>query len=115
MSGCMVEGAQDFLIRGQVDCAPLAHALANAMEREQIACAEQTLRFVDLLTGLPNHGCFNMFAERDRKIAELLGTRWMILPCREASGSPYRNSWRAGPRFGAGSNGGTITPRQHGH
>jgi PleD family two-component response regulator len=73
------EGAQDFLIRGQVDCSPLAHALGNAMEREQIACAEQTLRFVDLLTGLPNHGCFNMFAERDRKIAELLGTRWMIL------------------------------------
>jgi GGDEF domain-containing protein len=73
------EGAQDFLIRGQVDCAPLAHALNNAVERERIASAAQALRFIDPLTGLANLASFTVFAERDRKLAELLGTRWMIL------------------------------------
>jgi PleD family two-component response regulator len=73
------EGAQDFLIRGQVDCAPLAHALNNAVERERIASAAQALRFIDPLTGLANLASFTVFAERDRKLAELLGKRWMIL------------------------------------
>jgi two-component system, cell cycle response regulator len=73
------EGAQDFLIRGEVDCQPLAHALSNAMERERIASAAQALRFIDPLTGLANLASFTVFAERDRKLAELLGTRWMIL------------------------------------
>jgi PleD family two-component response regulator len=73
------EGAQDFLIRGQVDCAPLAHALRNAVERERLVAAEQTVRFLDPLTGLANLGCFELFAERDRKVAERLGVRWMVL------------------------------------
>jgi DNA-binding NarL/FixJ family response regulator len=73
------EGAQDFLIRGQVDCAPLAHALRNAVERERLVAAEQTVRFIAPLTGLANLCCFDMFAERDRKLAERLGVRWMIL------------------------------------
>lgn len=73
------EGAQDFLIRGEVDCEPLAHALSNAVERERIASAAQALRFIDPLTGLANLGSFTVFAERDRKLAELLGTGWMIL------------------------------------
>ena len=73
------EGAQDFLIRGQVDCGPLSHALSNAVERERLASAAQALRFIDPLTGLANLASFTVFAERDRKLAELLGTRWMIL------------------------------------
>ena len=73
------EGAQDFLIRGQVDCAPLAHAIRNAVERERLVAAEQAVRFIDSLTGLANLGCFELFAERDRKLAERLGIRWMIL------------------------------------
>ena len=73
------EGAQDFLIRGQVDCAPLAHALRNAVERERLVAAEQAVRFIDSLTGLANLGCFELFAERDRKLAERLGIPWMIL------------------------------------
>ena len=73
------EGAQDFLIRGQVDCAPLAHALRNAVERERLVAAEHTVRFIDPLTGLANLCCFDLFAERDRKLAERLGTRWMIV------------------------------------
>jgi PleD family two-component response regulator len=73
------EGAQDFMIRGQVDCAPLAHALRNAMERERLVAADQAARFRDPLTGLPNMGCFAMLAERDRKLAERLGARWMVM------------------------------------
>ncbi len=73
------EGAQDFVIRGQIDCAPLAHALRNAVERERLVAAEHTVRFIDPLTGLANLCCFDAFAERDRKLAERLGTRWMIL------------------------------------
>src|SRR5215813_7910671 len=73
------EGAQDFLIRNEIDCAPLAHALRNATERQRLVMAAQAARFRDLLTGLPNLGCFAMLADRDRRLAEKLGARWMVV------------------------------------
>lgn len=73
------EGAQDFLIRGQIDCDPLAHAIRNAVERQRLMAAEQSVRFLDSLTGLPNQNCFEMFAARDLKLAGKLGTRWMVM------------------------------------
>ena len=35
----MREGAQDFLLKEQVDCAPLAHALRHAIERHKFVTA----------------------------------------------------------------------------
>ncbi len=73
------EGAQDFLIRNEIDCAPLARALRNAIERHRLVLAAQASRFRDPLTGLANLGCFAMLADRDRRLAEKLDTRWMVL------------------------------------
>jgi diguanylate cyclase (GGDEF)-like protein len=75
----MREGAQDFLFRKQVDCAPLAHAMRNAIERHRLLAAARAATITDSLTGLPNRGGFLTFADRDRKIAERLGRRLMIL------------------------------------
>jgi diguanylate cyclase (GGDEF)-like protein len=73
------EGAQDFLIKKELDCAPLAHAIRNAVERHRLVAAMRASSTIDSLTGLPNRGGFLMYADRDRKIAERLGRRLMIL------------------------------------
>ncbi len=38
-AGMMREGAQDYLLKEQVDCAPLAHALRHAIERHKFVTA----------------------------------------------------------------------------
>ena len=73
------EGAQDFLIRKQTDCAPLSHAIRNAVERHRLLSALQACSITDSLTGLPNRGAFLTAADRDRKLAERLGRRLMIV------------------------------------
>jgi diguanylate cyclase (GGDEF)-like protein len=73
------DGAQDFLIKRQIDCAPLAHAMRNAIERHRLLSATRAASMIDSLTGLPNRGGFLTFADRDRKLAERLGRRLMVL------------------------------------
>jgi diguanylate cyclase (GGDEF)-like protein len=73
------EGAQDFLIKKQIDCAPMAHAMRNAIERHRLLAATRAASMMDSLTGLPNRGGFLTFADRDRKLAERLGRRLMVL------------------------------------
>jgi diguanylate cyclase (GGDEF)-like protein len=73
------EGAQDFLMKKQVDCAPLAHAIRNAIERHRLLAAARAGAMADPLTGLPNRSAFVTLADRDRKLAERLGRRMMIL------------------------------------
>src|SRR5258706_7706517 len=73
------DGAQDFLIKKQIDCAPLAHAMRNAIEGQRLVSATRAASMIDSLTGLPNRGGFLTFADRDRKLAERLGRRLMVL------------------------------------
>jgi PleD family two-component response regulator len=73
------EGAQDFLLKEQVDCAPLAHALRNAIERHRVLNAARASAIADQLTGLPNRSGFFAFADRDRMLAGRLGRRLMII------------------------------------
>jgi len=73
------DGAQDFLIKKQIDCAPLAHAIRNAIERHRLLSATRASSMIDSMTGLPNRGGFLTFADRDRKLAERLGRRLMVL------------------------------------
>lgn len=73
------DGAQDFLITRRIDCAPFAHAIRNAIERQRILAATRSASIIDSLTGLTNRGGFFTFADRDRKLAERLGRRLMIL------------------------------------
>jgi len=75
----MREGAEDFLLKLQVDCGPLAHALRNAILRRRLLAAARAAALTDSLTGLPNRAGFLAIAARDRKLAERLGLRWMLL------------------------------------
>jgi PleD family two-component response regulator len=72
-------GAQDFLVKKQVDCAPLAHAMRNAIERHRLLTASRAASTHDALTGLLNRGGFLAAADRDRKLAERLGSRLMLM------------------------------------
>ncbi len=78
-SRLMRDGAQDFLYKRQVDCAPLAHALRNAVLRHRQLAAARSASLTDALTGLTNRTGFLALAHRDRKLAERLGQRWMLL------------------------------------
>ena len=73
------DGAQDYLIKKQIDCAPMAHAMRNAIERHRLLLATQAASMIDSLTSLPNRGAFLTFADRDRKLAERLDRRLMVL------------------------------------
>ena len=75
----MREGAQDFLFRKQVDCAPLSHAMRNAILRHRLLTAARAAGMIDSLTGLPNRAMFELRADRDRKLAERMDRRWMVL------------------------------------
>jgi PleD family two-component response regulator len=72
-------GAQDFLIKTEIDCAPLAHALATAIERHRLLTAARAGCVTDSLTGLPNRGSFFLLADRDCRLAEGLGRRLLLL------------------------------------
>jgi PleD family two-component response regulator len=73
------EGAQDFLIKKHVDCEPLAHALRNAIERHRLLAAAHAAAMTDSLTGLLNRAAFQMFADRDRRLAERTGRRMAVV------------------------------------
>jgi PleD family two-component response regulator len=73
------DGAQDFLVKKQVDCAPLAHAMGNAIERHRLLTALRAASTHDTLTGLLNRGGFLASAYRDRKLAERLGRPLMVM------------------------------------
>jgi PleD family two-component response regulator len=75
----MREGAQDFLIAHAVDAGPLAHALGAAIERQRLLMGARAACMEDPFTGLLNRTAFLMLADRDRRLAEKLGCRWMVL------------------------------------
>ncbi len=78
-SKLILEGAEDFLVKKEIDCAPLAHALRNAVGRHKRLAALRAAALTDSLTGLLNHAGFFAAASRDRKLAERLRRRWMLL------------------------------------
>ncbi|HLX44631.1 MAG TPA: response regulator [Bryobacteraceae bacterium] len=87
------DGAQDFLVKRCVDCAPLAYAMRNAIERQRLLSAAQASSRTDPLTGLTNRGGFLALADRDRKLAERLGRRLMILIAEPANLHEAATPW----------------------
>jgi two-component system, cell cycle response regulator len=67
------EGAQDYLVKSELDCAPLARALRHAIERQRIAAATRSEAFQDRETGFYNESSFRTLAERDFRLARKLG------------------------------------------
>lgn len=73
------EGAADYVVKEEVDCAPLARAIRNATERHRILRAARSAAVIDPLTGLLNRAGFTAFADHDRRLAEKLGRRLLVL------------------------------------
>ncbi|MFM2125932.1 MAG: hypothetical protein RL328_2383 [Acidobacteriota bacterium] len=73
------QGAQDVLLWSQVDCAPMARAIRNAIDRHRLLAATRATSMVDSLTGLLSRDAFLLLAERDRHIAESLHRRQLLV------------------------------------
>jgi DNA-binding NarL/FixJ family response regulator len=73
------DGAQDFLLKKEVDCAPLARAMRNAQERHRLLAATRATSMTDQLTGLLTRPAFLTLVDRDRRLAERFSRRMMIL------------------------------------
>jgi two-component system cell cycle response regulator len=63
------QGAQDFVIKSEVDCQPLARAMLNAIERQRFYRANQLGSAVDMETGFYNSETFRALAVRDIQLA----------------------------------------------
>jgi len=57
------DGAQDFLLRADVDCKPLAHAIEAAIERSRLTRALWNAFQFDEFTGMPNRSGFLYLSE----------------------------------------------------
>jgi len=73
------DGAQDFLLKKEVDCAPLARAIRNALERHRLLAATRATSMTDQLTGLLTRPAFLTLADRDRLLAERLNRKILLL------------------------------------
>lgn len=73
------EGAQDFLLKREIDCRPLARSMMNAIERHRFV--RTTLRFIrsDPETGLMNGAAFEETAERERALARECGRKLTVV------------------------------------
>jgi DNA-binding NarL/FixJ family response regulator len=74
------EGAEDCIPKEELDCAPLARALRNAVERRRRAAALRSVILLDADTGLYNRNGFMVAAGRDRKLARRLShSAWLVV------------------------------------
>jgi diguanylate cyclase (GGDEF)-like protein len=64
------EGAQDYLVKGQVTSPALVRAIRFAMERQQLVVELNTKSLVDPLTNLYNRRAFFALADRQIRIAD---------------------------------------------
>jgi len=67
------QGAQDYLVKGQIDGSTLWRAVCYAMERQRIQLLLLTLALIDDLTGLNNRRGFMAMAEQQMKLAYRTG------------------------------------------
>ncbi|MBX9600727.1 MAG: hypothetical protein K2X35_06980 [Bryobacteraceae bacterium] len=72
------EGAQDFLLRGGLTPAALAHAMRNSIERDRILRAARAANFLDPVTGLPNRAGFLCIGEKLLRSAARAGVGGVI-------------------------------------
>jgi PleD family two-component response regulator len=67
------EGAQDFLLKQEIDCRPLARSMMNAIERHRFIRAALRHIRTDPETGLLNRAGFEETADRERVLARECG------------------------------------------
>jgi diguanylate cyclase (GGDEF)-like protein len=72
-------GAQDYLLKGQLSQPLLTRSLRYAIERHQMRLAVKNVSLIDNLTGLYNRSGFLALAERQRSIARRTGRGFILL------------------------------------
>lgn len=72
-------GAQDYLLKPEIDCLPLARTLRAAVERQRLWNALESLALLDELTGLLTAAGLAQFAERHARLALAAGRTVQLL------------------------------------
>src|SRR6266481_6141852 len=72
------EGAQDYLVKAQIDGSLLWHAIRYAMERQRVQLGLLNLALMDDLTGLNNRRGFFVLAEHHMKFACRTGKPFLV-------------------------------------
>lgn len=72
-------GAQDYLIKSEIDCLPLARTLRAAIERQRVRNALESLAFTDELTGAFTAAGLHNLAERHCRLAHAAGLHVELL------------------------------------
>jgi diguanylate cyclase (GGDEF)-like protein len=73
------DGAQDFLVKGEVDAKLLFRAIRYAIERHQMQSELRSLSLTDELTGLYNRRGFSTLASQHLKLARRTGQSFLIV------------------------------------
>ncbi|MFZ0544783.1 MAG: diguanylate cyclase, partial [Candidatus Promineifilaceae bacterium] len=73
------EGAQDFLVKGEVDAKLLVRSIRYAIERHQMQSALRSLSLTDELTGLYNRRGFSTLAGQHLKLSRRTGQGFFIV------------------------------------
>lgn len=87
------EGAQDVLLKKEIECGPLARTIRYAIERQRRSRALRSLSFFDDLTGFYSRYGFTALAGHDISAAQLTGAP-ITMAVLEIEGLPRNNEQR---------------------